>query len=316
MRRRRVQTSERPTRRTRLPATLLILGLAFAAAVSSSPRAEPAAPVSLPPGEDLLTPAAAAAMAALNVEEVYYRQDALLTNALDRLKPQRPGRTDLYFLGFASFAYQDVFLNEVRSARALFDRAYDTDGRSLLLVNNLDTLGETPLASAHNLQAAVNGLARVMDPDEDIAVIFLTSHGAPERLAVEFGPLGLNDLSPGALRAMLDAAGIGWRVIIVSACYSGSFIDELQSERTVVMTAARADRTSFGCEAGNQFTYFGEALFDQALRGGGPLITGFQTAARAIAVREQAEGLRPSLPQMTLGAAIAAKLPTTPLAGH
>lgn len=295
-------------------ALVLVMVIVMAGAPAAALRAQPPGPAALPPSDDILTPKAAAAMAALNVEEIYYKQDALLASALDRLQPQRPGRVDLYFLGFAGFAYQDVFLKEVRSARALFDAAYGTKGRSLLLVNNLETLSETPVASAHNLQTAVNGLGRAMDPDEDVAVIFLTSHGAPERLSVEFGPLGLNDLSPTALRSMLDAAGIGWRVIIVSACYSGGFIDALKSDRTLIMTAARADRASFGCTASNRFTYFGEALFDQALRRGGPLIAGFRVAANSIAERERNEGLRPSLPQLVVGDAIAAKLPATPLA--
>lgn len=295
-------------------ALLLAVSLILAGATVAPLRAEPSGPAAVPPGDDFLTPAAASAMAALNVEEIYYRQDPLLSAAIARLRPQRPGHVDVYFLGFAGFAYQDVFLKEARSAQALFDTAYDTDGRSLLLVNNLETLSDTPVASAHNLQTAVNGLGRVMDRDEDVAVIFLTSHGAPERLAVEFGPLGLNDLSPTALRTMLDDAGIGWRVIIVSACYSGSFIDDLKSDRTLVMTAARDDRASFGCAAGNRFTYFGEALFDQALHQGGPLIAGFRAAALSIAARERSEGLRPSLPQLVVGDAIANKLPATPLA--
>ncbi len=295
-------------------AMLVALGLAMAGLSAASMAAKPLVPAKPPAAGGGSRPAAVSAIAALNVEEVYYRQDALLAAALAGLDPQRPGRADLYFLGFAGFAYEDVFLKEARSAQALFDTAYGTEGRSLLLVNNIETLDENPLASAHNLQAAIEGFGRIMNPDEDVAVIFLTSHGAPGRLAVEFGPLGLNDLSPGALRAMLDNAGIGWRVIIVSACYSGGFIDALRSDRTLVITAARADRASFGCAAGNQFTYFGEALFAGALRHGGSLVDGFRAATLSIAAREREEGLRPSLPQLDVGGAIAAKLTATPLA--
>ncbi|MBL8660458.1 MAG: hypothetical protein JNM75_11960 [Rhodospirillales bacterium] len=318
--RNRASDAERTPRWAARGTMLLALGLFFSCAFAALASAEPAAPPAPPPVDahfDAQSPRAkAAAIAALTVEEAYDDQDALLSAALAGLAPQRPGRTDIYFLGFAGVAYEDVFLHEARSAQALFDAAYGTEGRSLLLANNVATLSEDPLASTHNLQAAISGLGRVMDPNEDVAVIFLTSHGAPEQLAVEFRPLALNDLSPRALRAMLDDAGIGWRVIIVSACYSGSFIDALRSERTLVITAARADRASFGCAAGNQFTYFGEALFAGALRHGGSLVAGFQAAALSIAARERREGLRPSLPQLELGDAIAAKLGSTPLAGN
>ncbi len=291
-----------------LASSAVLLCLVSAAAVAGA-----GAEHSIPPSRDTSDGGTAAVSLpspykALNIEEIYYRQDALVSAELAGLRPQRPGRADLYFVGFAGYSYENVFFEEARSARGLFDRAYDTTGRSILLVNNLATLKASPLATTHNLQTALRGLGRIMDRDEDIAVVFLTSHGAPDRLSVEFGPLGLNDLSPGALRAMLDDAGIGWRVIIVSACYSGAFIDALKTERTLVITAARADRASFGCAAGNEFTYFGQAFFAEALHRGGSLIDGFRRAAAAIAAREQREGLVASQPQIHVGAAIAVKL--------
>ena len=72
-----------------------------------------------------------------------------------------------------------------------------------------------------------------------------------------------NDLRAAELRSILDAAGIGWRVIVISACYSGSFVDELRSDRTLVITASRADRNSFGCSNEADMTYFGRALIDE-----------------------------------------------------
>lgn len=294
------------------PVALASAAVVFCLAATAALAAAGTGPAQ-PPGcgaatTDRVAPSAPSPYRALNVEEIYYNQDSLLSAEVEGLRQQRPGRVDLYFIGFAGYAYENVFFREARSARDLFERSYDTAGRSMLLVNNLATLGASPLASTHNLQAALTGVGRVMDRDEDMAVVFLTSHGAPDRLSVEFGPLGLNDLSPAALRAMLDDAGIGWRIIIVSACYSGGFIDALKDERTLVITAARADRASFGCAAGNEFTYFGQAFFAEALHHGGSLIEAFGRAAAAIAAREQREGLTASQPQIHIGAAIAAKL--------
>jgi hypothetical protein len=66
---------------------------------------------------------------------------------------------------------------------------------------------------------------------------------------------------------MLNASGARYRVIIISACYSGVFARALADRRTLVITAAAPDRPSFGCEDGATWTYFGDAFFNQALRG-------------------------------------------------
>jgi hypothetical protein len=103
---------------------------------------------------------------------------------------------------------------------------------------------------------------------------------------------------------MLDRSGIRWRVIVISACYSGSFIDALKDRRTLIITAASRNRTSFGCSNENDFTYFGDAYFNQALRHGSSFIGAFDEARRIIAAREREEELTPSQPQIYVGAAM------------
>ena len=71
-------------------------------------------------------------------------------------------------------------------------------------------------------------------------------------------------------------------VIVISACYSGGFIDALKDERTLVMTAARADRTSFGCSDDSDFTYFGRALFAEALLQTYPNLKAVAATLRAV----------------------------------
>ncbi|HLY58636.1 MAG TPA: C13 family peptidase [Stellaceae bacterium] len=244
----------------------------------------------------------------INVEDTFSRQPGLVAHALAAIEPSRSGGGSLYFLGFASYAGQDVFLKEGRSAKALFDERFGTRGRSLLLVNNPKTVDDTPIASVHNLAAALHGLAKRMDVEHDILFLYLTSHGSREELAVQFQPLWLNDLTPEGLRRMLDDAGIRWRVIAISSCYSGSFIPALKDPQTVIMTAASADRTSFGCSNENDFTYFGEALIGQALRQQRSFIEAFHTAAGTIAEREKREGLTPSQPQIFVGDAMPDRL--------
>jgi hypothetical protein len=224
------------------------------------------------------------------------------------LQRQRPGITDLYFVGFAGYAYEDVFLREVQLSKRLFDDRFDTRGRSVALVNSLQTVNSLPLANVHNLHRLLRHVGSVIDRDEDIVFLFLTSHGATDRLAVEFGPLGLTDLGSSALKPMLDDAGIKWRIIVISACYSGGFIDALKTDYSLIITASREDRASFGCGSENDMTYFGKAFFDEQLRHSHSYVGAFKKAAAVIAAREQNRGLVPSEPQIYVGQAMQAKI--------
>lgn len=241
----------------------------------------------------------------VDVEALYYAQPQRLAAATSGLLPQRPGVVDLYLVGFGGWASQDVFLREVTAVQKLFDERFDSAGRSLVLLNNPATTGSLPLANAHNLREALKVVAARMDAEEDVLFLFLTSHGSEDhRLSVNFWPLGLNDVTPAQLRGLLDESGIRNRVVVVSACYSGGFIDDLRDKRTLVITAAARDRQSFGCGHHNDFTWFGKAYFDEALREQYDFVAGFTQAAQRLAEREKAESEEPSLPQMAEGAAI------------
>ena len=245
----------------------------------------------------------------VNVESTYAAQGPLLDYMTETLQDQRPGIADLYFLGFAGYADQDVFMKEVRSARALFDERFDTAGRSLALINNRQSVEEIPLASTTNLRRAFAALAERMDLEEDILFLFLTSHGSRRHvLSVDFWPLRLNRLPAQDLADLLDEAGIRNRVIAVSACYSGGFIEPLKNEHSLIMTASRADRNSFGCSNQREFTYFGQAYFNEQLRNGFDFVEAFEGAKERLAAWEADENLTPSEPQIHLGASIALRL--------
>jgi len=252
---------------------------------------------------------AEAAEPALDVESIFYAQPALMDATLDAIAPQRPGIEDLYLMAVGGYGLEDVFLNEVEYVRDLFDRTYGTEGRSLVLSNNPASLGQYPLANVPNLEHALAAVAERMDTDEDVLFLFLTSHGSRDhRFALEMGPLQLKDLTPAQLRAALDRAGIRWRVVLVSSCYSGGFVEPLRDPETLIITAAAADRTSFGCGVDSDFTYFGTAYFKQALPAQPRFIQAFDLAAEWVRKREAVEKLEPSQPQIFVGEAIAAKL--------
>jgi hypothetical protein len=241
-------------------------------------------------------------------EEVLTRQSRLLGLALQSLSPERRGIVDLYFVGFAGYDAQDVFMKEVASARDLIETRFDARGRALTLVNNPRTVLKEPIATVSNLAAVLQRVGAVMNPEEDILFLFLTSHGLPAQLEVKLDPLDLRPLHPAALKQALDEAGIKWRVIVISACYSGSFVGPLHDERTLIITAAGAENTSFGCSDDADFTYFGRAFFGTHLRATHSFAEAYRRAADTIAVWEQRKGYAPSHPQMQLGAAMAEKL--------
>jgi hypothetical protein len=148
-----------------------------------------------------------------------------------------------------------------------------------------------------------------MNRDEDVLVLFLTSHGsADHKFALDLWPLKLNELDPAALRKALDESAIRNRVVVVSACYSGGFVERLRDANTLVITAAAPDRNSFGCSNEAEWTYFGRAYFDEALRTTRSFTDAFALAVPAIERRERAESFEPSRPQMVVGSAIRAKL--------
>ena len=245
----------------------------------------------------------------LNVEDTYYQQAGLTDAMLRSLAHERPGTVDMFFLGFGGYASQGVFMREIDQVRDIFDRHFGTEGRSGMLINNLDTVDKIPLANRHNLERMITGTAEIMNPAEDILFLFVSSHGSKNaKVSVDFAPLGLNDLTATELRSMLDAAAIRWRVIVISACFSGSFIEPLTTPGTLIITAAAADRTSFGCSHERDWTYFGEAFFRTAVLESASFVDAFDRAKSAIEKRERDEDISPSLPQIFVGSEIAPRL--------
>jgi hypothetical protein len=230
-------------------------------------------------------------------------QRALMEKALAGVAPSRTERSEFFFVGVAGWASEDVFLNEARAAADLFRRRFGADGHIMLLANNPRTATTLPLASVSNLRVALAEVATKMGA-EDILFLYVTSHGRRAKISLRNGAMNLRDLGAGALRRMLDSAGIKNRVLALSACYSGSFIDALRSDNTLIMTAAASDRVSFGCGHDGTFTYFGQALIGEALEKEGSFYRAFATAVRSIENRELVNGFKPSRPQFFMGKAI------------
>lgn len=242
-------------------------------------------------------------------EALLFSQAARIDDAVAVLF--RPPKTaaSAFFLGFAGTGEQRVFAEEIKLAAGVLDAKYDVTDRSLLLINDQRDLESQPLASPTALRYALRGIARKMDVERDVLFLSLSSHGSPDAtISVSNGSLPLNDLGAEELAADLQEAGIKWRVIVVSACYSGTFVAPLQNPQTVVITASSADRTSFGCSDDRDLTYFGEAFYRDALPKATSLRSAFDMARDDIKRREMEEAITASRPQAWFGQEIEEKL--------
>jgi hypothetical protein len=223
------------------------------------------------------------------------------------LKRQRPGVVDLYAITFAPYASQDVFMRESALVAGLMAQRFDAAGRTIQLVNNNATAGTLPWATPLNLKRTIDRIAQQMDRDEDVLFIHLTSHGGADgQLAANFWPMDVESVTPRELERWLDGAGVRNRVISVSACYSGSWIEPLAGDGTLVMTAADADHTSYGCGSRSPLTFFGKAMYDEELRRTWSFERAHAAARKAIEQREREAGKSDgySNPQIRVGAGI------------
>jgi hypothetical protein len=244
-------------------------------------------------------------------ERVFYDQFRLVDEALAALRPQTPGRTDLYVVAFAGDGDENVFRNEAEYVEKLFSERYDARDRVVVLENNPATVETRPLATWTNLELVLDGLLEHdrFDPEEDILLLFMTSHGDEDHsLYVGMGVMPFDWIAADDLSRIVNARPFRWRVSIISACYSGGFLEGLKNSTSMVITAARADRTSFGCGAESDLTYFGKAFFVDGLNQTDTFRGAFEIARQLIADWEEADKQTASEPQIASTPLIEAKL--------
>ncbi len=223
-------------------------------------------------------------------------QGRLLDTALANVPPSTPA-VELYSLTLGGDGKQSVFLRESDYVANMLTTRFGTFGQ-IRLVNHRDHLADRPMATRENLRRAALTLAERSGP-EDLIFIYLTSHGTSEHeLVLDQPRMELADLPADEMAAVLAPLKNRDKIIVISSCYSGGFIPALKDERTLIMTASRADRVSFGCSEEANFTYFGDALFAQALNQTDDLEQAFKLAKATVAERELADGFEASEPQI------------------
>jgi hypothetical protein len=228
-----------------------------------------------------------------------------LDRALRGLAAQRPGIVDAYVVSIALDS-DPVFGREARVAGDVLRRRYGALGRTIVLAGSDGSAPSAlPRGAPGTLAVALARIAELMDRNEDVLVLYTTSHGAPFGLYYNDGDNGYGAISPNRMAAMLDQLGLSNRLLILSACYSGVFVPRLRSDSSVIVTAASADRSSFGCLAENDWTFFGDAMINHALRKAQPLGAAFAEAQALVAGWETQLQVQPSRPQIFIGAGVA-----------
>lgn len=242
----------------------------------------------------------------------------LMGTALGGLQAQRPGHQDVYLIT-ASLWDDPVFQNEATQAEHILRQHLHADGRSILLsAGDGGSNRQYPDASPDNLAAGIGKVGTLINPAEDLVVVFITTHGTHDGAAAlrENNRLA-GSMHPVNLRDMLNGAGIYNRVVIISACFSGAFIAPLMDDNTIVLTAAAADRSSFGCQPERDWTFFGDAYFNHALAGGAGMLDAFDQAKRLVEQWEHEQNLTPpSNPQRFVGGHAAQMLRQAEQAAH
>ena len=233
----------------------------------------------------------------------------LIDAQIARFPAQTGGEAHVYFLGFAGYGDQKVFAEEIKLAARNVGEKYGSAQRSVLLINDRRDLTTYPPATASSLRYALNALAKVMNRDEDVLFLALSSHGWRDA-TIDVSNEGMEPTALGAvtLADLLAESGIRWKVIVVSACFSGAFVTPLADDHTIVLTAASKHRTSFGCSDTSELTYFGEAFYRDALPVSTQLRAAFETAKLEIRSREKEEEVRASQPQSYFGPLMEEKL--------
>lgn len=138
-------------------------------------------------------------------------------------------------------------------------------------------------------------------------LLYFTSHGAPDAMVFGVAPRMTPDIMANIVRT---ACGTRPTVVVVSACFSGIFINALAAPNRMVLTAASRERTSFGCGADETYPWFDGCIIETL-----PTATDFlalAAGARACVARKEVErGVSPaSEPQLFVGAEMQLRLPT------
>lgn len=212
--------------------------------------------------------------------------------------PVAPPR--LIFAGFAMHSQAKAFRNDVLAAEKLA-KQIDPNALILKLANPArDQASDWPQATLENFELVMTKMAEVARP-QDRVMLLISTHANPGTLNINIAGKNAAPLTARTLSDALAPLAKTPTLVVLSACYSGAFLEPLRAPNRVVLTATDVHKTSFKCQYPGEHTFFADALFNQA--GAEQLsITDWMGAAqKSIQTQEKRKRLAASAPKMFVG---------------
>jgi hypothetical protein len=188
-----------------------------------------------------------------------------------------------------------------------FDNGIDTlrERFAAMGVRDITAYSSTPARAGPNrLATASNVVNAVRTAGGEACLVYMTSHGDESGFYLS---ADRRLLSPATLdRALSEGCGSVPTVVVVSACHSGTFINAAtRKPNRIILAAAATDRTSFGCGANDDYTYY-DQCFLQQLDAASTWVGLAQATRACVETLERRLGVRrQSRPQLFVGAAVA-----------
>lgn len=206
----------------------------------------------------------------------------------------------VWFAGFAMNSTSHAFPGDLR----LVERQLSALDHPLLTYefsNELQTGQlQRPFATPGAFDETMQRIGEQLRPD-DLVVLLVSTHGGKGLLSVNAASKDYRPFSSAQFERALKPLGNTPTVIVLSACHAGSFIPKLQRDNRVILTAASAERTSFGCAFEDQNTWFVNALFGPQFDASKSLAELMDQAKATISAREALMKVPASEPQIWIG---------------
>jgi hypothetical protein len=236
---------------------------------------------------------------------IWDAQPVLISKCLALIPVRAADHPNVYTVAISPHGTQNLFSREARLALQRLGANYGgTAQRGMLLSNAPVDYTLVPLATTDNMTQVLGAIGRrTQASPDDILIVYLVSHGGPDAALQSAlpGDIPIIAVSADTLADALERSNIRRRVIIISACFSGSWIPRLANDDTIVITAASASRTSFGCAEDRPLTYFGDAFLNGPFSRGASLAESFEGARKTVTQWERDEKLLNSEPQFFVG---------------
>lgn len=236
------------------------------------------------------------------------KSDALLRKQFELAEQRRLTKPEgrLIFAGVAMHSQSKAFRSDVRVAEKT---VLAIDPNAIVFKLDNPTPGQNadwPYATAENLALVLRQVSTMARPVDKI-VLLISTHGNAGLLAINFGGRNYPNIDVNWLNQSLAVLRDRPTLLLLSACYSGSFVEPLSSPNRIILTAAAKDRNSFGCEFHSTNTYFIDALLNQPTMMTRSIVQIMEQAKVDVDQRERKQKLSPpSLPQMSIGGAVKA----------